>query len=624
MLKIYLPLRARVSNGVYQKQRLRGTFFSTSCPSHFNDSRILNQVTPFKRFPLGATTQNSTKGEFQPLTAIHSSFIEPTPYWYRYERLHRWSRRLLFIGGVGIVGYWTDKYFNASTITRTIRSFIVLITIAIDYKINFVEDYDIDKLHERNAKRLYGLLVKNKGLYIKIGQAMAVQSAIFPPAFQEKFAILFDGAPQDSWKEISNTIHQELGQAPEDVFEYIDSRSFASASIAQVHKAKLKSGDSVAVKVQHAYIKKQMNTDLLTYRMIMLIYEIMFDLPTRFATKYISDQLKKESEFKNEAQNSIEMENLIKNSSSSRLKEKVHIPKVYEEYSTDRVMVTEWIDGVPLKDLKQLRRQNFSYQDIMTTILRLFSKQIFEWGVIHCDPHPGNMIIRRNKYGGTQVVLLDHGLYVRIPKEFRKEYCDLWKSLFKLDHKEITKIAHKWGIGSPDIFGSMVLLRPYSSKTNSQMLKLERLSNLEKQVILRRQFKNFIKDTAKVPLELIFLGRTMNMLQGVNRLMYSPVNRIKIMALKATEESNKAELLNKIIKTDKVSKKLSLYLNAWFHFSAYRLTLLVSDIIFYFIRFKQFILGEDSPGLEEIIERQMIKQAKTLGFQVREGVMFSG
>ena len=185
--------------------------------------------------------------------------------------------------------------------------------IALDYKINFTAENSegIPAIHERVAERIFDLFTSNGGLYVKIGtllpvpvarsrmtdrmnisftgQAIASNAAVLPPAMQAKFAKLFDDAAQVPLSEVLKVFESQFHRPPSGpggVFEYFDPVAVASASIAQVHKAKLKEEDGggwVAVKVQKPEVGKQVNLDLAMFRLVMWAYEnLIFDVKAYF------------------------------------------------------------------------------------------------------------------------------------------------------------------------------------------------------------------------------------------------------------------------------------------------------------------------------------------------------
>lgn len=121
----------------------------------------------------------------------------------------------------------------------------------------------------------------NQGLYLKLGQALGLQAALLPKPYREAFGHVFDRAPSVSYEEVVKVFMDDLGVGPEDLFDEFSKEPLASASIAQVHKARLKgSGIEVAVKVQKPAIRKQMEWDLFSYRSLMWLAERIFDMPS--------------------------------------------------------------------------------------------------------------------------------------------------------------------------------------------------------------------------------------------------------------------------------------------------------------------------------------------------------
>lgn len=513
----------------------------------------------------------------------------------------KWLRRGQRVAVVGALAWAYDKYFNASSISRSLRCIYDIMFIGIDYRLNFKEGRDIDALLDRSADRLYNLLIANKGLYIKMGQAIAVEAGIFPPSFQAKFRRLFDSAPQDPWSSIEALIQSELGiKSLSEVFDYFDPRCIASASIAQVHKARLRdSGEWVAVKVQHTELSKQVDWDLACYRNLMYIYgRFLFDIPLHVVAEHVSERLKRETNFQNEAQNSIAMSEFV--AADPKLSKTVYIPKIYEEYTRPRLLVTEWIDGTPLNQSSELKKNQYSLPKAMDILIRLYSKQIFQWGLVHCDPHPGNIFLRYSPKGTLQVVLLDHGLYVTESEKFMFQYAQLWKGLFMFDLPLIKQVANEWGLGDPEMLASTTLLQLYKSGKDDGSFSQstgEKPMTFEDNERNASRMKDFIKNTEKFPLELIFMGRTMRILQGVNAMMGSPVNRIRIFATEAIDR------LKKRPEPSGISLSLS---QRFMRSLTISFTLFLSDIYHYCVRVISLVFGVD-PALEEQFEDKLVE-----------------
>ncbi|KAK9454806.1 ABC1 family-domain-containing protein [Dipodascopsis uninucleata] len=563
-----------------------------------------------------------SKSTFSTVTAVPPNILNQKPKPNIFQRI-LFSRTGITIFGIGALVFGYDYMYMESSLYRNLKCIVVLSIVAIDYKLNFTPDHDIEALHSRVADRVFNLISSNGGLYIKIGQAIAMQSAVLPPVIRDKFVSLFDMAPQDNWPAIEAMFINDFGKSPDQIFDYIDHEAIASASIAQVHKAQLKNGEWVAVKIQHPKIKKQVNWDLNAYKLIMYIYDrYIFDMPIYFTAEYICSRLLLETDFHNEAKNAENLREYL--SQDSSLNEQVHIPKIYKDLTSTHVLTSEWIDGVSLSQREELRRRGYSSKQIMDTIVNLFAAQIFAWGVVHCDPHPGNIIIRNRNgsdpstsNGKPQVVLIDHGLYIYERRDFREQYCRFWKSMFLLDNKEIKDLAESWGIGSPELFASSVMLKPYSGAKKGPFRQIGKASlndsgneDFEQHEQLRNSFRNFIQDTNKIPLELIFLGRNMRIIQGCNQLMGSPVNRVKILANWASKSLATFPDIGVRQRT-----------RAWTNHLIFRLVMLMFDLGFYISKFRQFLLQNDKEGFEDILERQLRGVARNnFGLDVKPGL----
>lgn len=506
----------------------------------------------------------------------------------------RW-RNVAAVTAVGASAYAIDRYYYAGLVERSARASYVLSWVAYQYSRNTAAYDSLDDLHELAAEKLFDMVAKNKGLYIKQGQAIANQGMAFPMAYQRRFLKMYDDAPADSWALVDATLRAHLGRNYADLFEYIDHEPVASASIAQVHKAKLKKEQvEVAVKVQHPYIAKQMPVDLWVYRTFSWVYAKVFDLPMARFTRYISDQISTEADFRIEAKNTALLKlHLAADRAVRGLG--VYVPNNYLEYSSSRVLVTEWIDGVLLADKQRLVDGGFNLATMMRQYVASLGRQIFEYGFVHSDPHPGNMLARfRN--GKQELVILDHGLYISLPDKFKGEYRRIWKSLFNFDKGEIDKVCSDWGVGNPDLMSTMIQLRPPDGKA------------LPKEGNPIDMMRTFFGDGTKFPLQILFLLRTMRMMQTLNQAMGSPVNRINMLTESAIQ----------LLPVRRFSWR------EWALFAVVRVSLLVSDFVFWLFRLRQIVRGDryggKGEGMEDYIERYMKETMRRMGYEVAKGM----
>ncbi|KAK8070848.1 hypothetical protein PG997_011051 [Apiospora hydei] len=623
---------------------------TTTCP-------LLRSVQNARR---QASTRSDNGGQFQPLRPPSPESLGAPKAAREFKRGRKWLRRFVILATVGGTFYLVDRVAFAAGISRSLLTFGNGLFVAFDYKINFrARPFvgTIEDLHRRSAERLFELLRHNGGLYLKIGQAIAMQSAVLPPEFQKMFARMFDDAPQGSWEGVQKVIREEFGgRSAEEVFGVsftgedgkglMEKKARASASVAQVHWARLPDGREIAIKIQKPEIAKQIGWDLWAFKVVMGVYSWWFDLPLGSVVPFITERLQLETDFESEARNSETMRKLINSEPSLKGQSlcpnslpRIHNTKDSGGHGMGSPGVHGEKLGPPNMDLvrKQLHenpgmtnlkpdretwrgRNNkgglgLTSKEVMTTIVDLFSAQIFKWGVVHCDPHPGNIFIRRLPSGHAEVVLIDHGLYVYMSPDFRHQYSLFWKSLMTFDNDTIAEVSKQWGIKAPDFFASATLLRPYEggdNKTKNGIIEsLDGKTAAERHFEMQRRMKQGIRDMLadedKWPKELIFIGRNLRIVQGNNQFMGSPVNRIKMMGNWASRSLFQDPNLP-------WQERLA---NAWRHL-LFRTVLLATDVAFYTFKVRQW-LGYGG-GMEDVLESKMKDMANDMGFELQHDV----
>ncbi|KAF2460508.1 ABC1 family-domain-containing protein [Lineolata rhizophorae] len=627
-------------------------------------------------------------------------------------RQRKWPRRLAVLALLCAAALAADRTLNASALTRSLRTFHAGLVIGLDYKVNFRARppfaASVAEVHARSARRVHDLLRANGGLYLKIGQAIAMQSAILPPEFQRMFAAMFDDAPQNAWADVERVVREDFaGRSVEDVFGVrlgprpadddeggkgdesgakrgvMERTARASASVAQVHWARLPDGREVAVKIQKREIASQVGWDLWAFKVVTRIYSWWFDIPMYTLVPYIAERLQLETDFENEADNSVAMKAYVE--SEPRLRGRVYIPKIYRELSSKRVMTAEWIEGVRLWDkdtitspwrggwgkgspgaggtplgppeaaekkfarvpeddvpghrhhhhhheeelLKPPRAAwrgpdgkgglGLSLKAVMTTMVDLFSAQMFLWGLVHCDPHPGNVFVRRLPSGRPELVLIDHGLYVRMDPRFRRQYARMWKALLAFDNATIESVVAEWGVRGPaaDMLASATLLRPYAGGDRSFEKTLRGDDDDEDeerayrvQLRMRAGVKQMLGDEGRWPRELVFIARNQRIVQGNNAFLGSPVNRIKITGLWASRALAEDGGLS-----------WGRRAREWARHAVFRAVLLASDVVWWYAWLRQR-LGVGG-GMEADIEERMKGVAKEFGVDLNHG-LFEG
>ena len=243
--------------------------------------------------------------------------------------------------------------------------------------------------------------------FVKIGQTLSTRSEILPKAYCDELAKLQMECDPLPFEAILEALDDIYGDAQGDVFDAIDPTPLGSASLAQVHKARLVTGEIVAVKIQRPGVKTTMAQDIDIMRMVaryaarFMKDEQMLDL--RDVVEELWATFLEETDFQREAANLEEFARLNKGVAF------IDCPKVHTELCGEYVLVMEYIDGIPILATDRLRKAGYDLEEIGEKILDNYASQILDHGFFHADPHPGNLLVRSGK-----IVYIDLGIMGRL------------------------------------------------------------------------------------------------------------------------------------------------------------------------------------------------------------------
>lgn len=243
--------------------------------------------------------------------------------------------------------------------------------------------------------------------FVKIGQALSTRSEILPKAYCDELEKLQMEASPMTFEEVRAALEDVYKVPCNEIFDAIDPNPLGSASLAQVHKARLNNGDIVAIKVQRPGVKLTMAQDIDVFRSLarkakrFLKTNQMLDLEGIVEEFWLT--FLEETDFAREAENLEVFAKLNKDVAF------IECPKVYPQYSSEYVLVMEYVEGIPIYDTKALREEGYVLEEIGEKILDNYATQILDWGFFHADPHPGNIIIRDGK-----IVYIDLGIMGRL------------------------------------------------------------------------------------------------------------------------------------------------------------------------------------------------------------------
>eukprot|EP00924_Labyrinthula_sp_SR-Ha-C_P002491 maker-scaffold_16-snap-gene-6.26-mRNA-1 protein AED:0.08 eAED:0.08 QI:44/1/1/1/0.5/0.33/3/168/574 len=491
-------------------------------------------------------------------------------------------RKISKVGAGSLLGtagylYATDPSLSEKTSRFAYTSYNVVITAA-DYQFSLLNYHSLDyylehrknedlkdefqkyrrqvkKCNIRAAKRLYKVCNHHGGIYNKFGQYVSSLNNVLP-----KEAIDIIKPLQDRAKPLKNELAEKvinfeiekLSGDKKEVFEEINLTPIASASLAQVHEAVLTSGEKVAVKIQYPKLERQVDADFSTIHFLTKFIGALFP---QFEYSWIipefEENLRVELNFLQEAKNGQRMGKLLNNLPN------LYVPKYFTQVSTKKMLVMEFVAGTKI-DMKEeiVRKVTKDTNAVAKVVSKAFGDMIHVHGLVHCDPHPGNLLVRKNlrKPSGFEVILLDHGMYRRLENSFRVTYCLLWKALLERDEtlgrKVVTNLAPGLRPEDYDIFSLSLTYRfPSRKKEFRRSNSVITRSNMTKEDLdqLRDRFGEMTMQSLndflrRLPTDLHFVLRTTNLVRSLNNsLGGTSRERFRIMgnsALEGLEVSN--------------------------------------------------------------------------------------
>ncbi len=275
--------------------------------------------------------------------------------------------------------------------------------------------------------------------FVKIGQTLSTRSEILPKVYCDELAKLQTSCEPLPFDEMLSALDTQFGSRRAQIFVHIDPTPLGSASLAQVHRAVLETGDIVAVKIQRPGVKETMALDIDIMRMFarqaarFMKDEQMLDL--RDVVEELWATFLEETDFRREAENLSEFADLNKDVAF------IECPKVYPDLCSEYVLVMEYIDGTPIHDTGQLVAQGYDLEEIGSKMLDNYATQILDYGFFHADPHPGNVLVRAGK-----VVYIDLGNMGKLSARDRAGFGDIIEAVGKLDSSELKEALMRFAI----------------------------------------------------------------------------------------------------------------------------------------------------------------------------------
>ena len=380
--------------------------------------------------------------------------------------------------------------------------------------------------HRWSAERLYGVAVRNQGLLIKTAQFLSSRPDIVPEEYVQVLSGLQDEVPPEPFEVIRDVIEGEMGRPIEAVFRQFEREPVASASLAQVHRAVLHDGRTVAVKVQYPGIEELVTDDLRNNEIfIRILNRLDKTLDFSFIAEEMSRQIPRELDFIGEGRNA---ERIAANFAGV---EDIVVPEIYWEHTTRRVLTMEFIEGVKITDRDGLERLGLKTADVAKVLIVAFAEMLLKHGLFHADPHPGNLMVTP----GPKLVLLDFGQVKEVGPQFRSIFGQMTRALLAEDNTALGKTFRDLGfrMKRDTAEGYEGLGKAYVGDIASQMM--DRNTGWADPDMFQASYRDMLRllrsnPLVKVPPDLLFVGRVMGLLNGLSMTLGSHTNLMVEMA----------------------------------------------------------------------------------------------
>jgi ubiquinone biosynthesis protein len=282
-----------------------------------------------------------------------------------------------------------------------------------------------------SPERLRLVLEELGPTFIKFGQTLSTRSHLLPPEYAAELAKLQDRVSAFPFEGVESMIREDLGKSPQDLFSAFDRTPFASASIAQVHHASLEDGRKVCVKVQRPGVRQTLEVDIMILEELARLLEAYVPESRQYDPVGLIKEFKRTS--RREVDFTIEAANIGIFRQNFEGDADFYIPPVFKHLSSSRVLTTEYVDGIKISDVDRIRQADLDTSAIARTGARGVFKQVFDDGIFHADPHPGNLFVMPD----GRIAPVDFGIVGRLTKPEIDNLADFLIGIVRSDENRL-------------------------------------------------------------------------------------------------------------------------------------------------------------------------------------------
>ncbi len=384
--------------------------------------------------------------------------------------------------------------------------------------------------HEKRATMLYNAAIEMQGALIKLCQFLSTRVDILPESYIKILKPLQDNVPPVDFTRIKEVLKNEY-EDYQSLFKEIDEHPLASASLAQVHKAVLNTGETIVLKILKPDIELIIDTDFaILFHIFKLLSHFKFFKMNREIDKILNDFIQvtgDELNFSREAYIANQFREQFADNKN------IYIPKIYMEFSTRRILAMEYIHGHKISAVEQWKQRNNDPTQIVRIILEFYAIQLLHTGYIHFDPHPGNILIMNDNIVG----IIDFGMSGIISEEMRDGFLDFMKAFYNKDSRAAIEAADNLGFFSENFnkYSLKPLFDFFFREVYSviETMKLDRESiqstirDIDFKKILNKLTEIIYTQPITFPTNWVYIGKTMGSIVGLVSSIDPELNILK-------------------------------------------------------------------------------------------------
>jgi len=347
--------------------------------------------------------------------------------------------------------------------------------------------------------------------FVKLGQVMATRVDLFPPRWIAELEKLHAEVPPVPFEELLPELERALGRSPFELFRDIDTRAYAAASIAQVHRAKLADGTPVVLKIRRPGVREKIETDLRLLRRVSELIEAEMPEARRYQPAEIAAQFARSLE--READFAIETRNIQRFAQNFAGDPHIVIPRIFPEWTSEVLLVQEHVEGVSATDPAAVAAAGLDRKVLAARGVDLFLRMILLDGLFHADPHPGNVFY----LPGERIVVIDFGMVGRLSPQRRRQVVDLLAGLARMAEEPMLEVLLDWA-GEAYVDEAKL-----AADVNELVFDLEGVPLKDIRIgAAIRQFAAIVREHSIVlPSDLSLMFKTLITLEGLGR-QYDP------------------------------------------------------------------------------------------------------